>query len=248
MTTEERLVDALKQADSFQPSPDLYARLERSIAEDRRHRRRIWGWFLGVATGLGLLALWLAVSLRTGPDGAPTIEGWRLAVAYLALVGGVVASLGPLLRRFGAGFLDGVFFLYPETGRTFVHVLDVAFYAVFAGLALVDADSWRLGETVPFWEGLEARLGNVAFLLLAMGILHVVNIVALPVIGLVSNSLVRREARRASGASSPPESARARMVDSHTQTIVIVLVVLALLFAVPLALGAPLGQVLELFD
>jgi len=248
VTTEERLVDALRQADSFQPSPDLYARLERSIAEDRRHRRRVWGWSLGSAIGLGLITLWVIVSSGRAVDGSPTIEGWRLAVAYLALVGGVIVSLGPLLRRFGAGLLDGVFVLHPETGRTFIRVLDVAYYAVFVGLALVDADQWQLDATLALREGLEARLDNVAFVLLAMGILHTLNIVVLPVIGLVSNSLVRRDARREPGSAIPPESPRARRVDGHVQTIVIVLVVLALAFALPLALGAPLGQVMELLD
>lgn len=248
MTTEERLVDALKQADSFQPSPDLYARLERSIAEDRRHRHRVWGWSLGTVVGLGLIVLWVVVSSGRTDDGSPTIEGWRLVVAYLALVGGVVVSLGPLLRRFGNGLLEGVFLLSPKTGQTFVRVLDIAYYAIFVGLALVDADQWQLDETWVLREGLEARLDNVAFVLLAMGILHVLNIVVLPVIGLVSNSLVRRDARGRPGSLVPPESARARRVDSHVQTIVIVLVVLALAFALPLVFGAPLGEVMEMLD
>ena len=248
MTTEERLVDALHQADSFQPSPDLYTRLERSIAEDRTHRRRILGWSLGALAGLAMIASWVIVSLQPGPGGSPTIEGWRLVIAYLALIGGVIAGLGPHLRRFGAGFLEGVFLLDEDTGRTFVRVLDVAYYAAFTGLVLVDADQWDLDETLVLWDGLKERLDNVAFVLLAMGLLHVMNLVVLPFIGPVFNSLVRREARRQAGARAPAESVRARRVDSNVHALVIIAIVLAFVLITMIASVAPLGELAQLFD
>ena len=242
MTTEERLVEALQQVDSYRPSPDLYARLERSIEEDRRHRRRILGWAAGVAAFAALVTAWVAISVREGPAGDPTIEGWRLALAYLAVVAGVVVGLGPHLRRFGEGFLEGVFWLHPPTGRTFVRVLDVAYYAAFTGLALADADQWRLDQAIDLWGGLENRLDNLGLVLLVMGVLHTVNVLGLPILGLVFNSIVRRDSRRRAGDSAPPESPRARLIDNKVQTIAIVLVVLALAFAFTLLVGGPASQ------
>lgn len=37
MSLEKRIADALHAADTFQPSPDLFTRLQRSIEEDLAH-------------------------------------------------------------------------------------------------------------------------------------------------------------------------------------------------------------------
>ncbi|MBI2237588.1 MAG: hypothetical protein HYU54_03565, partial [Actinobacteria bacterium] len=41
MSLEERLREVLRRTDEYEPSPDLFARVRRSIEEDAAHRRRI---------------------------------------------------------------------------------------------------------------------------------------------------------------------------------------------------------------
>ena len=41
MTFEQLVGDALRAADDFDPSPDLFAKVQRSIDEDAAHRRRV---------------------------------------------------------------------------------------------------------------------------------------------------------------------------------------------------------------
>lgn len=248
MTTEERLVDALHAADSFEPSPDLFSRLQRSIEENRAHRRRVLLWSGGIVILLTMVVTWVAVAVEVNAQGRATIESWRLVVAYLAVAGGLVVGLGPHLRRFGSGFLEGVFFLDTATGRDFIRVLDVAYYAVFAGLILVDADHWNLGQTQMLQPTLETHARLLAVLLLVMGLLHVANLIVLPILGLVFNSTVRREERRSAGAAAPPESVRARIVDGHGQTIAIVVLVLALALMTSFVVGGPAGFLLDLFE
>ena len=53
MTVEQRLRDALHRADGYAPSPDLFARVQRSIEEDRAHRRRMGKITIGIGAGVG---------------------------------------------------------------------------------------------------------------------------------------------------------------------------------------------------
>lgn len=189
MTTEERLRNALRAADAYQPSPDLWARVEGSIEEDRRHRRR-------VLRGIGGIVATLAIAAAIGfAARVPTVEGtavdWRaMAVVEVLLLASLIVGLGPALRRFGATFVADAFRANPSTGRTFLALLDVAFYLVTAGYVLV---SLRLDQPNPGELGvLAAQLSHAATriggLLLLMGLLHVATLVALPLLGVVFTS------------------------------------------------------------
>lgn len=241
MNLEQRLVDALHQADDFQPSPDLFARLGRSLEEDRASRRRR----LTVVAGAVSLALavgwWLAVSTdRSGSD--LTIDGWRLVAVYLVLATTAVVALGPHIRRFGSAFIADVFHLSPPTGVRFLAVLDIAYYLGFSGLILVDADVWVLDRPVTLLFGLEDVAFRLALLLGVMGTLHALNIAVLPALGIVFNSIVRLDRRRRLGALAPPESSRARRVDRWARTAAIaafvLMVVPVLVLLVVLVAGA----------
>jgi hypothetical protein len=244
MTLEERLADALHAADSVEPSPDLFARMGRSIEEARAHRRRLLTvWAAALATA-GTVVAWVALSAEIGDGGEQVIDGWKIILAYLFVSGSLVIGLAPNIRRFGRSFIDDVFHLSPATGGRFLAVLDIAYYLTFTGLILVDADVWPVGQTVALFPILGDALSKVGFILLAMGILHTANLAFLPVLGLIYNSVVRRDLRRRAGDAAPPETLRARSADRNARSFAIAVAVVALSLA-PTVVVPLIGGMLE---
>lgn len=227
MTLEQRLVDALHSADGFDPSLDLFTRVERSIDEDRQFRRRRLHATILVLLGMAIVGFSLGLSVRAGFGGRLMIDAANIAIVHLALSAGIIVALAPAIRRFGRAFLDDVFHLSPETGTRLTLMLDIAYYTAFTGLILIDADSWELGRVVPLAPALESLATRLGVLLLAMGVLHAVNIAFLPILGLVHNSIVRRHARGVAASHAPPETAAARVADRNARSIAIGIFLLA---------------------
>lgn len=244
MTIEERLTDALHEADRFEPSPDLFARVGRSITEDLAHRRRMVRNYLSILVGLLLITGYFALVVSSGTTGETTIAAWEIRLFQLAVLGVLVIVLGPNIRRFARSYVADIFHLSPETGDRFLAVLDVAYYLVFAGLILVDADFGPLETEVALGAALNESAVAFGFLLLVMGLLHAMNIMAMPFLGLVFNSMTRLALRREAGAAAPPETLRARSADRNARAFVIALVVAALALAVTFLMGPVLGGVL----
>lgn len=194
---------------------------------------------LSAVLGLAVVSTWVAASVTRGLAGHLFIDGWRLALPFVALAGGLVFALAPHIRRFARSFVDDVFHLSPETGGYFLAVLDIAYYALFVGLIFVDADVWGLGERLLLYPALDDFAVRLGSLLLAMGVLHAVNIAFLPVLGLIYNSSVRSDLRRRAGDDAPPESARARVVDRNARAFAIGIAVTALAVAVTTATSVP---------
>lgn len=239
MSIEHRLTEALHVLDQVEPSPDLFARMGRSVQEDKASRRR--RAFFAIATlllGAGVTG-WITLSASVTATGQWRIDGWRLVVAYLALAAGVIVAMAPNIRRFGEAFVEEVFHLSPQTGRHFATALDISYYVLFTGIALVDADVWRLDDSVRLAPAAEQFAGRLAFLLLVMGVLHAVNIALLPVLGLIFNSIARAAARRVAGSSAPEESWQARRADAIAHGFAVGLAVLALSIVVSIFLGGP---------
>jgi hypothetical protein len=243
MTIEERLTDALHQADEFDPSLDLFARVGRSITEDLAHRRRLLKIYFSILLGLVLAVGYFALVVSSSPQGL-TIAAWEIELFRVAVLGVLVIVLAPNIRRFARSYVTDLFHLSPETGDRFLAVLDVAYYLVFFGLILVDADFGHPEAEL----ALGSALNNTAFafgvFFLAMGLLHVANIVSMPFIGLIFNSLMRVALRHEAGSSAPPETLRAMSADRNARAFVIGLVVVVLALAVTLLMGPILGGVL----
>jgi hypothetical protein len=241
MTIEERLTDALHEADRFEPSPDLFARVNRSIAEDRAHRRRLVTIFTSVAAGMLSAAGYLFLVVSTGTPGV-TIAVWETALLDLAILGVLLIVLGPTIRRFAGSYVADVFHLSPETGDRFLAVLDLAYYTFFAGLILFDADGYGpLANEVPLAEGLSFTASHVGLFVLVMGVLHAVNIMVLPFVGLIFNSVTRLALRAEAGDHAPPETPRARAVDRNAGAFVLTLAVVVLVVLAALGIGAVIG-------
>jgi hypothetical protein len=193
MNVEERLRDTLRGAAGYEPSPDLWERVERSISEDHIRRRRLVRIAAGAALlATGVIAVALAALTRTN---AGVFVDWRTMQALEILVmAAVIVAVGPAVRRFGEILVADVFRASPATGRAFLAVLDVAFYLVTIGYVLVTTRLDRPGALDI--DVLARQLGDaatrVAGLLLTIGVLHVAVLFTLPILGVTFASGWRR--------------------------------------------------------
>jgi hypothetical protein len=237
MAFDELIRDALHGIDDYEPSPDLFERVRRSIADTRTHRRRVLGQTLGVAglvTGLGV---GLAVSVET-VAGVTRIAHWKMEVLEVIALAALVILVGPSLRRFGRTYLAGVMPRTADGGRSFLGVIDIAFYLVFTAVILLGtdltgdpvADPARLAVEL---EDAAIRLGSLA---LTMGVLHAATMVLLPFVGLVATAASWRRGRAEIEAVHPgravdPEIARIERTAGR-----LVWILPAMILAVPIPL------------
>jgi len=113
------------------------------------------------------------------------MDWWVLELITVGALIGALLALGPLIKRFGRSYAADVFRANPRTGKSYIVLMDVAYYLIFTAFILftthfepdtgwadtVGADQLR-GETV--------RLGGM---LLLMGVLHGGNVLSLPIVG-----------------------------------------------------------------
>jgi hypothetical protein len=215
MNVERRLRDTLAAFDDVEPAPDLFRRVEQSVADDVLRRRRI-----GRRAAIGTAVLCVGVLVVAGfatrdTDGMIVVSGWPFASVETLLLIAVVFGFGPLIRRFGAVFVDDVFGGSSEgVGPAFLRLLDVAYYLVFVGYVVLTVPVSDLGGRQALATMLEVAAERLAGLLLLMGVMHAATITVLPLIGLIDASTVR-ERRRATmpiPARSTPEAALAERV------------------------------------
>ena len=182
---ESRLRDALHDASAATgESPDLFARVELSIADDRRLRRQ----HVALAAVLGCIGGAVAAVLAAVIDhrqGEVLMDWWILELLTTALLVAVACWLGPLIKRFGRSYAADVFRANPRTGKSFVMLTDVAYYLIFFAYILFTVsyaprDPWS--DTVGAQQ-LQHETARVAGILLIIGVLHGVNLLALPVMG-----------------------------------------------------------------
>lgn len=222
MTIEERIRDAMGETGAYEPSGDLFAKVQRSIEEDRLHRRRIRSVVIGGMAFIAAVVAWLAVWWNPQPDAA-RLPWWSIVAAVVAFEVVIVIALGPAIRRFGRAYADDVFRTNPQTGGRFLALLDVAYYLVFSGLVLVsipmDSElAWsRPGGAVAVLQEEGLRLGGV---ILAIGLLHAVTIFVLPFVGLVFASTQHRARVHTDKDDWPVEVRRA-----HRMVTVVVVVI-----------------------
>ena len=241
MTLEERLKAALHRADAYQPSPDLFARVQRSIEEDLAHRRRLMMVGVAITAVVVVSILYFQLTVSPAPEGM-SIAAWEIALFDTTLLAIVLIVLGPNIRRFAQSYVEDIFHLNPTSGDRFLRVLDMAYYVLFSGLIIVDADAfgpWL--EEIPISEALQVSAEHIGFFLAAMGILHAVNIAVLPILGLVFNSLMRIALRSEAGADAPPEAPAARVIDRNARGFALGAAVAVLAVAVSLGIG-PVAQ------
>jgi hypothetical protein len=238
MTFEEQLSETLRRADGYAPSPDLFARVQRSIEEDIAHRRRIRRVVATGAAGVAAVSLYLA-ALVDVVDGQLVMAWWSAEVLGTSILVVLILVLGPLIRRFGKTYVGDVFWAGPRTGKRFLVLLDLAYYLIFMGYVLVTArfDSAIELADVPT---------RIAGLLLIMGVLHGLTIFSMPVIGLVFSSTWRRKVRATLGDEAPLPHTDAQTADRVATLFVWgftgLVLVLVFFVVIQLVLGLGLGS------
>jgi hypothetical protein len=201
---EERLREALHEGvRDVVESPDLFARVEISIEDDRRLR----GQHVAVVT-IVLCILGAVGSIIAGvseiEQGGLLMDWWVLEVITMVVLVVIAFWLGPLIKRFGRSYAADVFRANPRTGKSFIMLTDVAYYLIFFSyilftLSFEPKGSW--GDSVKAAQ-LQHETARVAGILLIIGLLHGANLLALPVMGrlLTLNRRLEEE-------TSPPRDA-----------------------------------------
>jgi hypothetical protein len=182
---EQRLRAALlEEADALDESEDLFARVTHSIEDDRqlRRQRRRRVAVIGCLVG-AVFAVVFATTERT--KGEIVMDWWVLELIWFAGMVFLALWLGPFIRRFGKSYAADVFRANPRTGKSFIVLMDVAYYLIFFAFILFtvqfepDAD-WGETVTAAQLQACTVRLGGI---LLIVGVLHGLNVLMLPIIG-----------------------------------------------------------------
>ncbi len=113
------------------------------------------------------------------------MDWWVLEIITIVVLAVVVAVLGPLIKRFGRAYAADVFRANPRTGKSYLVLMDFAYYLIFVAYILFSV-KW---EPDTGWEQevnaeqLQASVMRLGGLLLLMGLLHGLNVLTLPIIG-----------------------------------------------------------------
>ena len=182
---EERLREALVDGvAAVEESDDLFERVQLSIADDRmiatQRRRRV----MVSACFVGAVAVFVAATVDQR-EGEWVMDWWVLELLTDALLIGLLLWLGPFIKRFGRSYAADVFRNNPRTGKSFIVLMDVAYYLIFSAYILFTmsfeaAGSWD--QTVNASQ-LKSEVARVGGILLIVGILHGLNVLTLPVMG-----------------------------------------------------------------
>lgn len=113
------------------------------------------------------------------------MDWWVLEVIWLAGMVFLALWLGPFIRRFGKSYAADIFRANPRTGKSFIVLMDVAYYLIFFAFILFTvqfepSDDWSETVNAAQLRACAVRLGGI---LLIVGLLHGLNVLMLPIIG-----------------------------------------------------------------
>ncbi len=110
---------------------------------------------------------------------------WMLEVITAVILVAIIVVLGPLIKRFGRAYAGDVFRMNPRTGKSYMLLMDFAYYLIFGAYVLFVVQftpdpGWT--ETVGGAQ-LQASTLRIGGLMILMGLLHGFNVLSLPVVG-----------------------------------------------------------------
>jgi hypothetical protein len=113
------------------------------------------------------------------------MEWWILELITVGVMIAVVGVLGPLIKRFGKAYAADVFRANPRTGKSYLVLMDFAYYMIFGAYVLFvikwePDQGWEQTVNAEQLQGSVVRVGGM---LLLMGLLHGLNVLTLPMIG-----------------------------------------------------------------
>jgi len=129
------------------------------------------------------------------------------ALADAVLIG-LALWMGPLIKRFGKSYAADVFRANPRTGKSFIVLTDIAYYLIFFAYVLFTVSFQLKGGWSDTVSGaqLQHEVARVGGILLILGVLHGLNLIALPVMGRLL-TLNRRLDEETPAAPPPPPAA-----------------------------------------
>lgn len=184
---EARLRDALQAgAAQLDTSDDLFARVELSIDDDRRLRCQRWARVATVSCIVGSIGAVVAATVDRR-EGALIMDWWILELLWFGTMVGLALWLGPFIRRFGKSYAADVFRANPRTGKSFIVLMDVAYYLIFMAYTLFTVHfepdhGWATTVEAQQLRATAVRFGGI---FLIIGVLHGLNVLTLPLIGRV---------------------------------------------------------------
>jgi hypothetical protein len=136
---------------------------------------------LAVSPDAAIRSSVLSVDRRRGAY----MEWWILELITVGVMIAVIAVLGPLIKRYGKSYAADVFRVNPRTGKSYLVLMDFAYYLIFGAYILFSIKwepdtGWDEQVNAEQLQGSVVRIGG---LLLLMGLLHGLNVLTLPVIG-----------------------------------------------------------------
>ncbi len=108
---------------------------------------------------------------------------WVIELATNVLLLLIVFALGPLIKRFGRGYAGDVFRANPRTGKSYLVLMDIAYYLIFVAYILFTVTLTRPPEWISVGVQVESELIRIGGMLLIMGVLHGLNVLSLPLVG-----------------------------------------------------------------
>ena len=123
------------------------------------------------------------------------MDWWILELITVGVLVAALLILGPLIKRFGRSYAADVFRANPRTGKSYIVLMDVAYYLIFIAFILFTTrfepdTGWSdTFEPDTGWsdtvgaEQLRAETVRLGGMLLLMGVLHGANVLSLPIIG-----------------------------------------------------------------
>ena len=108
---------------------------------------------------------------------------WVIELTTNLVLLAIVFVLGPLIKRFGRAYAGDVFRANPRTGKSYLVLMDVAYYLIFVAYILFTVTLTRPIEWRQVGAQLEDELIRVGGMLLLMGVLHGLNVLSLPLVG-----------------------------------------------------------------
>jgi uncharacterized membrane protein (DUF485 family) len=109
------------------------------------------------------------------------LSWWVIELGTNIVLLGLVLFLGPLIKRFGRSYAGDVFRGNPRTGKSYLVLMDVAYYLIFFALILFTI-SFR-NQWLTVGAQLEDEVTRIGGMLLLMGVLHGLNVLTLPLVG-----------------------------------------------------------------
>ncbi len=116
------------------------------------------------------------------------MDWWLIELITNLILIAIVVILGPLIKRFGRAYAGDIFRGNPRTGKSYLVLMDVAYYLIFIAFIMFTMTfspppEWLSTARDPLGAQLQHEITRIGGMLLLMGVLHGLNVLTLPLVG-----------------------------------------------------------------